>query len=126
LEGILLLALNGSIILGEESAFLQKTFADLLERGQRNVVADLKHVARIDSTGLGTLVYGHTKFVKAGGALKLLNLSKRHIELLVLTKLSTIFEIYDDEQNAVDSFFPDRRARKFDILTFVRQHDIEP
>jgi anti-sigma B factor antagonist len=74
----------------------------------------------IDSTGLGAMVVCFTAVEKQGGALKLLNLSKRHIELLVLTKLTTIFEVFDDEQDAINSFFPDREVRRFDILNFVR------
>ena len=61
-----------------------------------------------------------TSLKKASGALKLLNLSRRNIELLVLTKLTTVFEIFDDEQDAVNSFFPNRQIRKFDILNFIK------
>jgi len=57
---------------------------------------------------------------KAGGAMKLLNLNRRHIELLVMTKLATVFEIFTDEQDAVNSFFPDREINRFDILSFVQ------
>ena len=66
------------------------------------------------------MVMSFTTIQKLGGALKLLNLSKRHIELLVLTKLSTIFEVFDDEQDAINSFFPDREVHRFDILHFVK------
>ena len=75
----------------------------------------------IDSTGLGALVICFTTLRKAGGELKLLNLSRRNIELLVLTKLTTVFEIFSDEQDAVNSFFPDREIRRFDILEFVQK-----
>jgi anti-sigma B factor antagonist len=75
----------------------------------------------IDSTGLGTLVICFTTLCKAGGKLALLNLSRRNIELLVYTKLATVFEIFADEQEAVNSFFPDRAIRRFDILDFVQQ-----
>ena len=57
--------------------------------------------------------------------MKLLNLNRRNIELLVMTKLATIFEVFDDEQNAVNSFFPDRKLKPFDILSFVQQHKDE-
>ena len=75
----------------------------------------------IDSTGLGGLVISYTTLKKAGGALKILNLSKRNVELLILTKLTTVFELFMDEQDAVNSFFPNRQIRKFDILSFVQQ-----
>ena len=62
---------------------------------------------------------------KSGGALKLLNLNKRNIELLLLTKLHTIFEVFSDEQDAVNSFFPDREIKRFDILQFVQSQEDE-
>ncbi|HEU0141809.1 MAG TPA: anti-sigma factor antagonist, partial [Bryobacteraceae bacterium] len=64
-------------------------------------------------------------FQKAQGHLKLLNVSRRNIELLVLTKLETVFEVFADEQDAVNSFFPNREIRRFDILTFIQQHKQE-
>jgi anti-sigma B factor antagonist len=75
----------------------------------------------IDSTGLGAMVVCYTTLRKSGGALKLLNLNRRNIELLVLTKLSTVFEIFSDEQDAVNSFFPDRAIQRFDILAFLER-----
>jgi anti-sigma B factor antagonist len=59
---------------------------------------------------------------KGGGNVKLLNLNKRTVELLVMTKLATIFEIFSDETDAVNSFFPDRKIQTFDILNFVQQN----
>ena len=58
---------------------------------------------------------------KRGGAVKLLSLNRRNVELLVMTKLATIFEIFADEQDAINSFFPDRELKQFDLLNFVRQ-----
>jgi anti-sigma B factor antagonist len=83
----------------------------------------MKHVSFIDSTGLGTLVMAHTQLQKAGGSVKLLNLSKRNVQLLILTKLSTVFEMFDDEQAAINSFFPDRERKTFDILAFVKEQE---
>ena len=57
----------------------------------------------------------------AGGALKLLNLNRRELELLVLTKLTTVFDIFNDEQDALNSFYPDREIKRFDILSFIKQ-----
>ena len=53
--------------------------------------------------------------------MKLLNLNKRNLELLVITKLATVFDLFTDEQDAVNSFFPDREIKTFDILNFVQQ-----
>ena len=82
---------------------------------------DLAGVDFIDSTGLGALVIGFTTMRKGGGMLKLLNLNRRNIELLILTKLTAVFELFTDEQDAINSFFPDREVKKFDILNFVRK-----
>ncbi|MGA7414855.1 MAG: STAS domain-containing protein, partial [Bryobacteraceae bacterium] len=94
---------------------------DSLAAGQRRLVVNLKQVDFIDSTGLGTLILGHSTMNANGGAMKLANLSKRSIELLIITKLSTVFEIFGDVQDAVNSFFPDRAIQRFDILNFVQK-----
>ncbi len=67
------------------------------------------------------MVIGYTTMKKAGGALKIAHLSQRNIELLVLTKLTTVFEVFNDEQDAINSFFPNREIKRFDILDFVQQ-----
>ena len=119
-EGVIILDLNGRITAGEEATTLRERLREMAETGQRQVVLNLQEVDYIDSTGLGALVICFTTLRKAGGALKLLNLSKRNIELLVLTKLATIFEIFTDDQHAVNSFFPGRELKRFDILSFVQ------
>src|SRR5579863_4671220 len=123
-EGIAILALKGRLTVGEASSIREKV-NELLAKDKKNVIFDLGQVDYIDSTGLGSMVICYTTIKKAGGALKLLNLNKRNIELLLLTKLSTIFEIFSDEQDAVNSFFPDREIKRFDILTFVKQQEEE-
>jgi anti-sigma B factor antagonist len=87
----------------------------------RHFLFNLQQVDYIDSTGLGMLVMCYTNVEKAGGELKLLNLNRRNVELLVLTKLFTVFELFNEEQDAVNSFFPNREIQRFDILEFVRQ-----
>jgi len=123
-EGIAILALKGRLTVGEASIIRDKV-NELLAKGHKNVIFDLGGVDYIDSTGLGSMVICYTTLKKAGGALKLLNLNKRNIELLLLTKLHTIFEVFSDEQDAVNSFFPDREIKRFDILTFVKEQEGE-
>jgi anti-sigma B factor antagonist len=126
-EGIVILDLNGRLIVGEPVAAVRERIRELAESGRNNMILNLADVDYIDSTGLGGLVISYTTLKKAGGALKLLNLTRRNIELLVLTKLTTVFEIFDDEQDAINSFFPNREIRRFDILNFVRQQaEAEP
>ena len=120
-EGILILEPKGALTAGEAATQLRESLRGLVEQNRGNLVLDLAAVDYIDSTGLGSLVVCFTTARKAGGKLALLNLNKRNIELLVLTKLSTVFEIFDDEQQAINSFFPDREIKRFDILAFVER-----
>jgi anti-sigma B factor antagonist len=122
-EGIQIVTLKGRITAGAEAGSLRERVAALTAAGVRNVnvVLDLQDVDYIDSTGLGTLVICATSLRKNGGNVKLLHLNRRNIELLVMTKLATVFEIFTDEQDAVNSFFPDRKIKTFDILDFVQQ-----
>ncbi|SRR6266403_675120 len=123
-EGIAILALKGRLTVGEASSLREKV-SEVLAAGRKNVILNLQHVDYIDSTGLGSMVICFTTLKKAGGALKLVNPNKRNIELLLLTKLHTIFEVFSDEQDAVNSFFPDREIKRFDILSFVQDQQEE-
>lgn len=125
-ENILTLDLHGRIVAGPEALELRNTMSALRDRGTVNAILNLKQVHYLDSTGLGALVVGHSIFRKAGGAMKLLHVSKRIAELMIITKLSTVFEIYDDEQAAINSFFADREVHHFDILEFVQSQEQEP
>ncbi len=122
-EGICILDLKGRLTVGEPVSNLREKIRELADDGKVNVVLNLEGVDYIDSTGLGGLVISFTTLKKAGGALKILNLSKRNVELLILTKLTTVFELFGDEQDAVNSFFPNRQIKKFDILSFVQQQE---
>jgi anti-sigma B factor antagonist len=123
-EGVTILSLKGRLTVGEASSVREKV-SEVLAKGCNKVILDLSEVDYIDSTGLGSMVICYTTIKKASGALKLVNLNKRNIELLLLTKLHTIFEVFSDERDAVNSFFPDREIKRFDILTFVQQHQEE-
>ena len=120
-EGVRILNMKGRITTGEEAMLFRETIQGLAAAGTSRVVLNLGEVDYIDSTGLGAIVMCSTAVRKAGGQMKLLNLNKRTVELLVMTKLATIFEIFTDVQDAVNSFFPDRKIQKFDILDFVQQ-----
>lgn len=123
-EGVTVLALKGRITVGEVTPVREK-ITQLLAEGRNKIVLDLQNVDYIDSTGLGNLVISYTQVKKTGGALKLLNLNKRNVELLALTRLHTIFEVFAQETDAVNSFFPGREIKPFDILNFVQQHKDE-
>ena len=119
-EDVVILTLKGRLTLGE-SNLVRERVAQLAAAGKHNIVVDLAAVDYIDSTGLGILVICFTSLKKQGGALKLVNPNKRNVELLLLTKLHTVFEVFLEVQDAVNSFFPDRQIKHFDILNFVQQ-----
>lgn len=120
-EGITLLDLKGRLVVGEPSVRLREKLTEETAQGIRRVVLNLEHVEYIDSTGLGSMVICFTTLQKAGGAMKLMKLNRRNVELLILTKLSTVFEVFGEEQDAINSFFPEREIKRFDILSFVQQ-----
>jgi len=103
LNGVVIVDCSGRLVFGEESATLRDTVKKLLTQSPR-LVLNLNEVSHIDSGGLGTLVSLFTTARNAGGTIKLARLSKRVGDVLQLTKLVTIFEIFDDEEKAARSF----------------------
>ncbi|HXS98251.1 MAG TPA: STAS domain-containing protein [Candidatus Limnocylindrales bacterium] len=120
-EGIMILDLKGRVTVGPEASALREAITQLNDSGARQIILNLQAVDYIDSTGLGALVICATSLRKNNGNVKLENLNRRNIELLVMTKLATVFEIFNDEQDAVNSYYPDREIKSFDILNFVKQ-----
>lgn len=103
LDGVLIVDCNGRIIFGEESAALRDTIRNLIADNPR-LVLNLSGVNYIDSGGLGTLVALYTAAHNMNGSIKLSSLTQRVGDLLQVTKLLTVFEVYDEEQKAVQSF----------------------
>jgi len=102
-QGILVVNCDGRIVFGEESAELRDTVKKLVTRNNQ-IVLNLSGVHYIDSGGLGTLVALYTTAHNAGGAIKLCNLTQRVGDLLQVTKLLTVFEVFDSEEEAIRSF----------------------
>jgi anti-sigma B factor antagonist len=98
------LDISGKIILGEATKAIRYTISDLLENGGKKIVLNLTDVNYIDSSGIGELVRTYTTVTNEGKQLKLLNLTKKIRELLAITKLLTVFQVYESEQAAVASF----------------------
>jgi anti-sigma B factor antagonist len=122
-EGVTIVDLRGRLVQGPEVTALRDRFNELEREQVKNVILNFKQIEFIDSTGLGMLVAVQSQMEKAGGAIRLLGLTKRGAELMVLTKLSTVFQIFDDEQAAINSFFPGREVKRFDILEFVQSQE---
>ena len=101
---VTVLDLSGNIRLGEGNIELHNILRFLVEKGERKVLLNLAQVTYIDSSGLGELVAGYTTLQKNGGELKLLNLTERVNELMVITKLLTVFDVFENEPEAVNSF----------------------
>ena len=110
--------------MGDEAAHFREVVIPLVSEDGARTILNMQEVAYIDSTGLGALVFCASIARKASGSIRLVGMNFRNLELLVTTKLETIFENYIDEQDAVNSFFPDRTVKKFDILEFVRGRDV--
>ena len=98
------LDINGKIVLGDATKAIRHTINDLLVNGGQKIVLNLIDVKYIDSSGIGELVRTYTTVTNEGRQLRLLNLTKKVRELLVITKLLTVFQVYENEQAAVASF----------------------
>jgi anti-sigma B factor antagonist len=96
--------LSGRITLGEETGELRDTVRKLIAAGKKKIILNLAQVDYIDSSGVGELVSSFTAVRNAGGELKLLNLTKKVHDILNVTKLYTVFDVKEDEFNAVKSF----------------------
>ncbi|HEY1206292.1 MAG: STAS domain-containing protein [Bryobacteraceae bacterium] len=94
----------GRITLGEGSSNLREGIREMLAKGNKKILLNLGEVTYIDSSGIGELVSGFTSVANGGGQLKLINLTKRVKDLLQITKLYTVFEVFDDEAAAIRSF----------------------
>ena len=94
----------GRITLGEGASTFRDTVRELVGSGHKKMLLNLAEVSYIDSSGIGEMVSGFTTVANQGGQLKLLNLTKRVKDLLQITKLYTVFEVFDDEPPAIRSF----------------------
>jgi len=101
---VVVLDLKGRITLGEGDELLKDKVNSLVNQGRKKIVLNLADVPYVDSAGLGEVVRTYTTVSRQGGSLKLLNLTKRITDLLSITKLLTVFETFDTEDEAVRSF----------------------
>jgi anti-sigma B factor antagonist len=107
---VVVLDVKGRVQLGEGDEMLKDKVNSLLNQGRKKIVLNLADVPYIDSAGLGEVVRTFTTVSRQGGQLKLLNLTKRITDLLAITKLLTVFDTYDSEQEAVQSFSASAKA----------------
>lgn len=121
-DGVVVLAPRGRLVLGEPVEALRSTIEQLTAESQTRIAVDLTEVPYIDSSALGALVFSFTRIKAAGGAMALFGLNSRTTELLVITKLATVFPLADNELDAVNLCYPNRQANHFDILDFVEHN----
>ena len=101
---VTVLDMSGKITIGEGSVALRTAIRRLLEEGKKRILLNLAGVSYIDSSGIGELVSSYTAINKEGGQLKLLNLTQKLQDLLTITKLLTVFDVYDNEAEALNSY----------------------
>lgn len=107
---VVVIDIKGRVQLGDGDEMLKDKVNSLLNQGRKKIVLNLAEVPYIDSAGLGEVVRTFTTVSRQGGNLKLLNLTKRITDLLAITKLLTVFDTYDSEQDAVQSFSASAKA----------------
>lgn len=101
---VAILDLSGKVLIGESSIKFRTSLRQLMHEGEKNILLDLADISHIDSCGLGELVAGFVSAEKNGGEMKLLHLTERINELMMITKLLTVFEVFENEEIAVNSF----------------------
>ena len=101
---VTVLDLSGKITIGEGSVSLRSAIRRLIEEGKKKILLNLGQVGYVDSSGIGELVSSYTTIGREGGQLKIVNLTQKIQDLLAITKLLTVFDVYDDEPTALNSF----------------------
>ena len=121
-EGIRILDLRGRLAIGERKPCCVTSVSRSPKPEIGTSIFNFEDVKEIDEPGLDALAFCSSVLRGSSGALKLLNLKRVHINLIVLMGLEAAFEVFVEEQDAVNSFFPERAVRHFDILEFVKEH----
>ena len=101
---VAIMDLDGEVRIGDSATALRSTIRNLVARGSTKLLLNLAGVRYIDSSGIGELIANYTTVGRSGGQLKLLSLTEKVQDLLVITKLLTVFDVYDDESEALSSF----------------------
>ena len=124
-DSVVILDLQGKIRLGEANLELHQALRNLVESGEKKILLNLAEVSNIDSSGLGELIAGYATLQKNGGDLKLLSLTERVSEIMMITKLLTVFEVFDDETQAIESFTDSPQIIGFRQTTGEAETDTE-
>jgi anti-anti-sigma factor len=131
-EGISILELRGRLTFGPEDIAFNDEIRHAIAARRVRLVIDLGGVDKIDSAGLGTLLYARAELRRAGGGLALAKLRPNHLHTLLVAKLETVFDIFETDVDAINSFFPARRVPRYDLLAVIerqspnRARDLQP
>jgi len=127
-EGIVILDLKGHLVLGAGDTALREAVQSLFNHGNRQLILNVGGVSNIDTAGGGALLFLAQEYRNAGGKLVLFQLAHTHGELYEMARLEAALEIYDEELDAVNSFFPERAVPRYDLLDYIerREHQTEP
>jgi anti-sigma B factor antagonist len=124
-EGIVILDLHGKLVLGGGDIALRDFVQSLLDGGNRRLALNLAQVSEIDTSGNGVLLFVAQEYGNAEGKLVLFNIAHSHGKVYEMARLETAVEIYRDELDAINSFFPDRKVAHYDILEYVENQPHE-
>jgi anti-sigma B factor antagonist len=103
-DDVLILDIHGRLVLGDETVALRERVKKLIAAGHKRIIFDLKELAYMDSSGLSTMISSFVSVRNQGGQLKLVNLTQRVSDLMQITKLTTVFDLYDNIEDARRSF----------------------
>ncbi len=119
-EGIAILELNGSLTLGQEDLEFRNELDRLKKAGETQVVLSLSGLQKLDNVGMGTLLFAQASLRQAGGNMAIFIAKPSHVALVTEAHLEAVFEVFHDEQDAINSFFPDRAVERYDVLELVK------
>ena len=117
IENVTVLDLKGRERIHGATVALHESIRCLAREQKIQVLLDLRHVKHIDSRGLGELVSSHVTLAERGGAFKLMHMAESIYELMTITRLITVFDVYEDEPTALACFFENKTSRVFEIVT---------
>jgi anti-sigma B factor antagonist len=124
-EGIEILDLSGQLTFGQENLDFQNEMDRLIAAGKIRIVLNLSDLRKVDTAGLGALFFALAKLRKAGGKLAILNMKPSEMEVPVEANLETFIEVFQNEADAINSFFPERVIKHYDVLEFVESNVAE-
>ncbi len=125
-EGIVILDLKGHLVLGAGDTALREAVQSLFDHGNRQLILNLGGVSGIDTIGAGALLFLAGEYRGAGGKLVLFQLDHTHGELYEMAHLEAALEIYSEELDAVNSFFPERAVPHYDLLDYIEHGEHQP